>query len=172
MKDLNFNDLPSDWALCFHSDCPRSGSCLRYRGGTLLPARVKTCKAVNPNLQLTNGCKLFVADEPVQIAYGMKGLDRDLNVIEAKELHEALYELFGSRSHYYRFRNCCDDRPQSVSGIAPAEDAEEEEVNAVRHTFAISPQKQAAVADIFHRLGLKGEPRFDHYELQYDFPKP
>lgn len=172
MNNLSFNDLPFGWALCFQSDCPLAGRCLRHRGGTLLPEGTLACRTVNPHLRTADGCKLFVAAEPVQMAYGMTGLDHSLNVIEAKELHEALYDYFGSRSRYYRFRNCRDDRPRSVSGISPVAEAEADEVGATRHTFGISPQQQADIAAIFRRLGLKGEPRFDHYEARYFFPEP
>ena len=171
MKALSFSDLSFNWAVCYQAYCPLTTRCLRLNGGSVLPLSRQTWPAVNPKQRSSDGCPLFVADEPVRMAYGMKGLDRNLNVIEAQQLHNALYEFFGSRSRYYRFRNCCDDRPNSVSGFAAGADAASE-ANAARHTFGISPGQQAAIAEIFHRLGLKGEPQFDHYETQYHFPEP
>ena len=172
MNDLTFTDFPLNWALCFQADCPLASRCLRYRGGTLLPAGKPAWMAVNPKLRKSDDCKLFVADEPVRMAYGMKGLDNDLNVIEAQQLHEALYDFFGSRSRYYRFRNCRDDRPTSVSGLDNTDVTFAADARAARNTFGITPQQQAAIADIFRRLGLKGEPQFDYYEWQYYFPEP
>ena len=41
------------------------------------------------------------------------------------------------------------------------------------HGGSVLPlSQQAAIAEIFHRLGLKGEPQFDHYETRYHFPEP
>ena len=171
MNTLHFTDLPFNWALCFQTDCPLADRCLRHHGGTLLPASQPTWTMVKPKLRSADGCPLFVADDPARMAYGMRGLDASLNVIEAKLLHEALYEYFGSRSRYYRFRNCCNDRPSSVCGLI-FRDAASTEASAARHTFGISPRMQADIAGIFHRLGLKGEPQFDHYETCYHFPEP
>jgi len=171
MKELNYKDIPFGWALCFHDECPLAASCLRHHCGTLVPDSQLTYTTVSPKLEPGDGCQLFVANEPVQMAYGMHGLTVGLNVIETKLLNRALYAYFGSRSHYYRFRNCKDDRPGSVSGIKPKPTDDPEMVKAVRQTYGITPRMQADIAEMFNRLELSYEPVFDLYQECYYFPE-
>jgi len=72
----------------------------------------------------------------VRMARGMRHLLPPLGYEEGIALRRQLYEIFGSKSQYYRYRD----------GLWP-----------------IPPSKQKRVADLFRQFGLEGEPKFDAY---------
>ena len=139
---LQFSDIPHDWAICVQHDCPLAGSCLRHHAGTLAPDDLKHRDCVLPGARSADGCALFVEDQPVRLAHGMKGLLAGVSYKDVHALHKHLYGIFGSTSQYYRYR---DGR------------------------WPISPRQQERVAALFRKFGFKGEPRFDSYSEGYYF---
>lgn len=143
MKDLIYSDVPSDWALCFQTSCPLADTCLRHHAATLLPADVRHHNAVCPQARTADACSMYVSDTPVQIAIGMTHITDGYNPWDARDIKQQLFECFGSRTHYYRYRN---------------------------GEYPIPPAKQQEVADIFRRLGHTKPPVFDHLKEAYYFP--
>ena len=35
--EIQFKDVPSDWAVCFNNDCPLKEECMRYQVGLVMP---------------------------------------------------------------------------------------------------------------------------------------
>ena len=100
MKDLTYSEVPFNWALCFQSDCQQASTCLRHHAARLIPKSVTKHVAVTPSARKADGCRMFVADEPVQVAYGMNQITEGYNPWAARDIHARLYECFGSRAHF------------------------------------------------------------------------
>ena len=143
MRDFDYSQVPTGWALCFQADCPQASDCLRHHAARLMPKGVMKHMSVTPNARGTDGCRLFVADKPVLMARGMTHITKGYNPWEARDINAQLYECFGSRAQFYRYRQ--GQRP-------------------------IPPEKQQQVADIFRRLGHDKAPVFDHLEEEFYFP--
>ena len=105
-KALHFSDIPRDWAICFQSDCPFAASCLRRYAATLAPAALRHHECVLPSARTADSCHGFIENRPMRLAYGMKGLLRGVTYEEGIALRSRLYNVFGSRSQYYRYYYC------------------------------------------------------------------
>ena len=142
MKDLIFDDVPRNWAICFQTDCPLAVKCLRYHAATLAPATLTQHTTVLPATRTDAGCSLFVADEPVVVARGMTRIFDGVKSWDVPRLRNALEACFGSRAQYYRYR----------SG-----------------RYDITPAQQARVAEIFRKNGYAQPPVFDQTSVRYYF---
>ena len=78
----------------------------------------------------------------MRLAYGMKGLLRGVTYEEGIALRSRLYNVFGSRSQYYRYSE---------------------------GRWPISPKQQSRVAALFREYGIGREPQFDAYAEGYYF---
>ena len=142
---LSYNDVPSDWALCLQDDCPRCETCLRHAAGRLMPAATTHHAVVLPAARQGDDCRLYVKNERVTMARGMKGIFAGVPSEEVPRLRKSLIGCIGSKSHYYRFRN---------------------------GEYLIDPKLQARIADIFHRICPDLQPRYDNTTEAYYFPEP
>ena len=139
---LQFSDIPQQWAICYQTDCPLASTCLRHHAATLVPADLLHHECVLPGARSTDTCLCFVEDRPMRLAYGMKRLLNGMTYEQGMALRSRLYDIFGSRSQFYRYRE---------------------------GRWPISPSQQARVAALFRESGLNGEPEFDAYATGYCF---
>ena len=141
-KTLQFSDIPSNWAICYQADCPLAANCLRYRAFTLAPADLNHHECVLPSARRADECRCFVEDRPMRLAYGMRRLLAGVGYEQGIDLRSRLYDLFGSRSQFYRYNE---------------------------RNWPVTPSQQTAVAALFREAGLDREPEFDHYTTGYYF---
>ena len=142
MKKISYSDAPLDWAVCLQDDCPMAQNCLRRAVGRKMPKNTLQHAIVLPAARQDNKCRLFIKAEPVQMAYGMTHLLDGLSTGQASTLRHRLYNIFGSKSQFYRFRE---------------------------GRYAISPQQQASVAALFEKNGITKKPTFDRTTEEYYF---
>jgi hypothetical protein len=88
-------------------------------------------------------CCAFVVNQPVQLAFGMKQLFKDVPVADVRELRQHVLNVFSSKSRYYRYR----------SGQYP-----------------ITTSQQARVARLFDKYAGTAVPHYDRLEEGYEFP--
>lgn len=143
MQDLTYSLAPHDWAICFQHDCPLSNNCLRYAIAQLAPPDLTHHATVLPAARQDDRCRLFATKEPVRIARGMKRLLASRSTGLASDIRRGLFDIFGSRSQYYRYR-----------------DGE----------YDISPEQQARVISHLQSFGYQSDEPFDNYNEQYYFP--
>ena len=143
MKTLSFDDCPREWAVCFLNDCPLASQCLRHDMGALAPSNLNTHVAVAPTARSGDTCRAFVDNTPVTVARGMTRLFDDMEPWQAVIMRREVETIFGSRRHYYRYRE---------------------------GRYEISPSQQQRVAAIFLKHGYTQPPHFDHEEVSYYFP--
>lgn len=145
MKKLTYKDAPHDWAICFQNDCPLSDRCLRHAVAQLAPPTLTHHVTVLPAAREGDHCRLFATAEPVRIARGMKQMLAPGSTGTDSAIRHQLFGIFGSRTHYYRYR-----------------DGE----------YDITPEQQRKVLNVLRKYGFRSEEPFDHYTTQYYFPKP
>lgn len=144
MNELSFSDAPHNWAICFQNDCPLADCCLRHAVALLTPKNLTHHATVLPAAREGDHCRLFATAEPVRIARGMKKMLGNRSSGLASTIREELFGIFGSRTQYYRYR-----------------DGE----------YDITPEQQHRVLNVLRKYGYQGEEPFDHYTIQYYFPK-
>ena len=143
MKQLNYEDVPRNWAICFHAECPIADKCLRRHAATLAPEGLSHHECVLPAARQDDGCTMYVPDEPVAIARGMTHIFKGVASFDVPRLRKMLEACFGSRAQYYRYR---------------------------AGRFEITPEQQALVAAAFRKMGYTEPPVFDHTSVRYFFP--
>lgn len=144
MPVLTYSLAPHDWAICFQHDCPLAANCLRHAVALLAPADLKKHVTVLPAARQDGSCSLFATAEPQRIARGMKQLLVPGSHGASSDVRHALFNIFGSRSQYYRYRD---------------------------GDYEISPELQKRVLRLLRRHGYKGQEPFDTYTTQFFFPK-
>ena len=143
MQKLDFSLAPTHWAICFQDECPLKNACLRYAIGHMAPAKLTHHSTVLPAARRGDQCTLFATKEPVRMARGMKGLLTGVRTGDAQEMREQLFDIFGSRRQFYRYRN---------------------------GEYEITPRQQALVAQLFRQYGYEHQVAYDHESEQYYFP--
>ena len=142
---LHAGDVPKGYAVCYNNQCPRNKECLRYLCYTVLPESEDVCPAVLPQAWQGDECRKFVEARPVQLAWGMKRLFKDVPSWQSPVIRHELMDLFGSRTTYFRYR---------------------------RGEFLITPKQQEQVAEIFQRYGITAPRCYDHTLQTYYFDVP
>jgi len=140
--NLHFSDVPKEWAICFQHDCPLADTCLRYHAASLVPGDLKHHECVLPGARSGDTCSAFVSNQPVRLARGMKGLLSGIDYGRAVVMRRQLYEIFGSKSQFYRYSE---------------------------GRWPIGPDVQARVSDLFHQMGIASEPQYDECFEGYNF---
>lgn len=142
MKDLSFSIVPRNWAICFHTDCPQSDTCLRRAAAKMAPAHLTRHNTVLPAARQGDRCSLFVSSEPVLMASGMDALFRDVNPWQAAQIRKRLFDLFGCKATYYRYNTERRD---------------------------ITPEMQERIIAVFREFGCNGELKFNNVTEKYNF---
>lgn len=143
MQTTDFSLAPKDWAICFQNDCPLKEACLRYTFGQLAPTSLTHHATVLPAARQGDDCRLFATNRPVSVARGMHGLLAGVRAGDAAEMRQRLFDIFGSRSHFYRYR---------------------------QGDYDITPRQQALVESLFRSFGYQHQVHYDHVTRKVCFP--
>lgn len=144
MKHFSYSDVPNDWAICYLTDCPLAGQCLRHQAALLAPESLTAHAVVLPAARKEDGtCIAYVTNQPVQLAFGMKELFAEVPTDDVRKLRQRVLNVFSSKSRYYRYR----------SGQYP-----------------ITSSQQARIARLFSQYAGTAVPRYDRLEEGYEFP--
>lgn len=142
-KKLVFEDAPWGYALCFNSQCEKSGRCLRYQVGLVAPANLEVGKAIYPSAWKNGDCRHFHEKRMVKLAWGFNNIYAHLTRGQASDIRSSIRAHLGSgMSAYYRYHH--GER-------------------------MLTPQQQKEILDIVARFNYKGDATFDHYVLTWDF---
>ncbi len=144
-NDYNFYDqAPTNYSLCFKTDCATAGECLRSLAARDLTTDRFNLSIVNPLLANGAGgtaCQFFRKAEKVRVAYGFK---RAMAQIPAGKVRNVRFAVCGwvcQRNYYYLLRG---EKP-------------------------IFPDMQKKIASILTHNGLPAPVEFDRYEWQYEW---
>lgn len=140
---LDIQKMPADYAFCFNQQCPLHEHCMHFVVGQQAPCIRLFGPAVYPWALHDGQCEMYRESVPVQMAWGFARLYDHLphHVIASARRSVQLY-FSGGVGPYYRYHH--GERK-------------------------LSPKQQQEIIAIVMSCGSTQIPRFDHYELTYDF---
>lgn len=142
-KELDYNEVPAGWQICFNGECPQREDCLRWVAARKLPLTVKWGPAVYPTALEEDGqCSFFYRAEPRQMAWGFSKLFYNVLNRHAVSLRKNLKDYLNGHANYYRYN---------------------------RGDKLLSPEQQTHILDMFRKLGYEKDLAFDGYVTAYDF---
>lgn len=134
--------VPSQYVLCYKSNCRRAGECLRYQATSYVSEECSVVRVVNPSIiSSEEGCEQFKACRVLKYAYGMTDVLDRLPYRTAKDVRHCLLEHFG-KTHFYRL---------------------------MRKQRCFKPDDQAYVEMVFRKFEIASELIFDSYQLDYEW---
>ncbi len=139
---LNFDEVPTSWALCFCEGCPRHADCLRYVAGRAVPDNLTWGNAVYPTAYRNGDCRHFRPVRVIHAAYGFRQLFREVKQRDYTPLRERMKAYLGGHGTYYRYN---------------------------RGERLLTPEQQQWILDLFARYGYTEELAFEHYRDVIDF---
>lgn len=140
--DLNFENVPNGWALCFNENCKMKDACLRYMAGQKAPDDLTTATCVTPRALKDDECKKFAAERYDTEAWGMSHLFDGVQHDHYGPMRDAIFAILGRRN-YYRYN---------------------------KGERRLSMKQQQQIANLFKRYGYDDAPTFDHYVTVLQFP--
>ncbi len=142
LENLDYEQVPVQFAHCFRAECQCSGECLRYQVGTCVPKERQSVLVVNPvRIASEADCDSFMPCMVLRYAWGMTQALNELPYRKTKMLKAQMREYFG-KTHFYRL---------------------------MRKERCFAPADQQYVSDLFRRSGIEKEPLFDAYTYTYQW---
>lgn len=141
VKDLQWEEVPTNWALCFNHDCNKCDSCLRYAAGSIVPRELTVSNCVLPNAILNDGCLHYA---PIQKWKYARGFSRIFEHVLKKDftlIRSSLTNYLRGKRYYYEYK---------------------------RGEKRLSPEQQDYIRQLFSNFGYI-EECFDLYEEAYHF---
>ncbi|MDD2953560.1 MAG: DUF6078 family protein [Parabacteroides sp.] len=131
-------EIPADYAVCQHPDCPRAGKCLHQIAyQPLIERPVTALRLLNPTLCTRDeACPHFRDSAPVTYARGFTKMQ--------SQMFPAQYRLFMSILVFHFGRNPYFERRRGDSPL--------------------SPKEQKLVRNALRRAGVAEDLKFDAYE--------
>jgi len=134
-KNIDYSEMPANYTVCWHSNCPMADDCLRHlatehldEGKSEVPS--VNLRAVKPE---SGRCHMQRPTKKVKYAYGMHRIYRNVRVCDKERLYTDIWAKLGN-TMYYRYRN----------GKRP-----------------ITPEVQELVATAFRKYGYTEPVEFD-----------
>lgn len=140
--NLKYEDLPDGWVVCFLNQCPRKETCLRYKGGMLLPDNIHECNSVTPIVLKLKSCPCFQEIETIRVALGFKNIFREVKARHAPRMRAQMMQYLHGNGTYYRY---------------------------YRGEKALSPKQQIWIKELFRTYGYTQDIEFDDYKDTYRF---
>jgi hypothetical protein len=140
--ELEYDEIPSGWPVCFLNGCPLQGECLRHKAGLTLPPTALQTLAVTPAARKEDGCPMFFPIQTVRVALGFTRIFKEVKQRHAPEMRARLARYLGGNGTYYRYRR--GERP-------------------------LMPGQQQWIKDLFSSYGYTEEVAFDAYRDVFRF---
>lgn len=140
---FDYSQVPHDYALCFHHQCPRAAECLRHLAALHAPASECVVRCVNPHAWPadTAACPLFRSMRKVTLAWGVTHLtDGIVSHLATPIMHDVRH--LWPHTTYSRVRRL--ERP-------------------------IRPDMQERIRRIFAYYVPGHSPKYDRLTEEYDF---
>ncbi|WP_288837980.1 DUF6078 family protein [uncultured Bacteroides sp.] len=104
-ENINYTQIPFDYALCLDHECPKAANCLRQLSAQSMPADKDYWNIVSPKrlAALKGDCPFFRTCEKVRYAKGFMNLLDNLPYNKRRTVISCLIAHFGQRT-YYRIR--------------------------------------------------------------------
>lgn len=134
--NINFDDVPNGWALCFMHHCKFKADCLRYLAALSAPSSLTKGVAVFPAALSDTGCSQYCKVKQETLAWGFSHIFDKVNHADYRTIRKKMEEHFGSRFIYHNYN---------------------------KGKKKLSEAEQLWIADLFRSHGYNEPIRFDHY---------
>lgn len=141
-KEINFNDVPHGWALCFRNDCKNKNDCLRYQIGQVAPPHLTTAPCVLPQAYSSGECTEKRDVRKERLAWGFSHLFDKVRHNDYLAIRREMETHFGSRHIYYNYH---------------------------RGFKKLHEDEQEWISSLLSNYGYREPAVFDHYEETYIF---
>lgn len=133
-----YKEIPTDYTVCQHQDCPRAGKCLHQIAYLPLIERpITVLRLLNPSLCTRDeACPYFRDSAPVTYARGFTGMQSRMFPTQYRLFMSILVSHFGRNPYFERRRG----------------------------ESSLSPEEQRIVRNALRRAGVTEDLRFDAYE--------
>lgn len=142
IEDFDFRQVPRNWALCYVSECPRKGECLRYQVCLQAPDIKYLGKCVMPNVLKQKECPMFRPIQKTSVALGFRHIFNNVLAKDIAQMRAELTAFLGSSTTFYRYRN---------------------------GEYPLNPRQQQWIQDMFRRHGYSDNVAFDSAKDIYLF---
>ena len=142
MKEYVFREIPRNFMLCFHNECPMRETCLRYQAGIQASQQWDRGETVFPSALKDGKCRFYRKIEEMRLAHGFGGLYHDVPWYERSKMRQWVTDYIGSVGSYYRYH---------------------------KGERLLTPQQQQGILDYFTQKGYADGASFDHYVTDYNF---
>ena len=140
--NINYQQIPNEWPVCFLNECKFKAQCLRYLAGQTVPNDVKTIETVMPAMVKQDACTMFRKVEKVHVALGFSKIFKDVKACHIARMRAEMAYYLGGKSTFYRYSH--GER-------------------------ALSPEQQTWIRDLFLDYGYNEEVNFDNYAYRFRF---
>ena len=142
-KELNYENIPCGYSVCFNGDCALRETCLHHLAGRLQPENRYSGHAVYPSAWKSGNCRSYREKRLVKKAWGFSKLYDKIPSRDRAEARQCVHSYFGrGNGPYYR----------------------------VHHgENKLSPEQQADILAIIAKYCPVDDVKFDHYVIDWDF---
>jgi hypothetical protein len=142
-KKLTYQDVPTEYPLCFNEECTKKACCMHYQAWTLSPEKPYHGPAVYPAAWQDGECKSFCEKRRIQKAWGFSTLYDNVPQRDVTMARRRVSSYFsGGNGPYYRYHH---------------------------GEKLLSPRQQQDILNILARYGSTDGLHFDHYVEDWDF---
>lgn len=137
-----FVSMPVGYAVCQHSDCQMSKTCLHQVAYPVVLEKETYVKLINPNrCSKDAACQHYCSSNPVRFARGFVGFQKKMFPEQYEKFMFALVVHFG-RNQYFKRR---------------------------RGDVLLSPEEQEIIRSMLRQVGADDTMDFDVYEEMYNW---
>lgn len=144
-KQLEWKNVPKDWAVCFNLGCALHETCLRWQAGLLIPEGLTIARCVTPRALTEDQCRHFASTEPVKYARGFSTIYDRVLKDDYTPLRKEMTAMLQGKRYYYEYK---------------------------RGDRRLSPRQQESIRRLFAKYGYEDHVRFDDFEYDFVFPWP
>ena len=131
-----YEDIPAEYPLCMHADCPKTESCLRQLAFRRHAELGMFLKLINPALcTKQSNCPHYVSNQPVRFAKGFTNFQKQMYPDQYDKFMTTLICHFG-RNQYFKRR---------------------------RGDIVLSPDEQEEIKAVLEKVGVNHPMEFDQY---------
>lgn len=100
--DIDLEKKPFGFIVCYNEECSLRENCLRRKVAELNQNEEDVLRVVNSAKFSGEGCKFYLENKKVLMAYGMKGSFNKVLAKDIAEIRKTLNAYFGHGSYYTR----------------------------------------------------------------------
>lgn len=132
-----YHELPGDYEVCKHSDCPMANTCLHQIAYSRLIETQEYLRLINPRrCTYDSTCKYYRSNTPVMYARGFTNFQQQMFPGQYAAFMSKLIACFGRNPYFERRRG----------------------------DYPLPPQEQRLILETLQESGVKQDLKFDSYE--------